>query len=74
MAERPNERSTKVRPEESQSERRCRASAASTARANLLTPTIAGLIFSPVFDSGRRPARGEEDESPFVGLPQVEAA
>jgi hypothetical protein len=40
MAERPNERTAKVKPEESESRRGCRASAATTARANPLNSIV----------------------------------
>jgi hypothetical protein len=50
MAERPNERTAKVKPEESETKRRCRASAATTARANPLSPTIASLVSAARFD------------------------
>jgi len=87
MAERPNERTAKVKPEESESERKGAGHlAATTARAkpseSNLTATLGdrGGFYRPLM---WRASPGsalavvpfeEEDEPPFVGLLRVEAA
>jgi hypothetical protein len=69
MAERSNERATPVKREESQSERRCRASAASTAKAkpadaydskfDILRPQEAGVSHEASIPLGDRLRRVE---------------